>query len=415
MYCPPEILSAIMWYLPKVELKKARLVCKAFDAAAVPFLFDEIFIIPRYANIEKATLLASRFGPFVKTLIYCSEDFDGGIGRAVFKCITADTDLAADYYASFCKLQEEKKELLSGGEFFGHLCCVLIAIYNLQTIILTDECRTTQGFCWCQQGYSDAHSRTFNPRPDEDYPALKSLKSAPGHKCIKSFYLGLHHPMKNTWPDLLRALFTSGNTKVKTILTVESYSSSCLDISNFCMTPRQRFCATQILPNLTSLDLHLCVHDDDSESLFWEGIVAPTLSAAINLELLRIGLVNNDVVWDKEDYFNLIVGGCKMPKLVTFGLSYFTFTEEGMTNFLRNSQRIRHMSLEYAGLRSGSWENLFQTVKNTMSLESFKSRRFYGAGLDGMGYRSDPAIQRFLFGDGPNPFSRAALKDTAAE
>ena len=76
MNFPPEILSSILSHLPKTELKRARLVCKAFDAAAIPFLFKEIYLIARYADMEKASLLAGQFGSYVKTLILSSEDFD---------------------------------------------------------------------------------------------------------------------------------------------------------------------------------------------------------------------------------------------------------------------------------------------------------------------------------------------------
>lgn len=128
MYFPPEILFAVLRYQPKIELKKARLVCRAFDAAAVPFLFDEIFVTVRYADIERSTLLASRFRPFVKTLVFYSETFEPNVSRVNFDCLMADTDLATSYYASYCKLREEQKELLDEGEFYGYLCSTLIVL-----------------------------------------------------------------------------------------------------------------------------------------------------------------------------------------------------------------------------------------------------------------------------------------------
>ena len=158
MYIPPEITSAILYHQSKTELKKARLVSKAFDAAAVPFLFEEIFVFARYADMEKATLIASRFGHFVKTLIFCSESFEPGISWNHFKATMGGSHLARSYYYSYCKLRDEQEELRKGGEFFGHLCSILILLSNLQKVVLTNMC-DTQGLCWCHQ------VRTFRSKP----------------------------------------------------------------------------------------------------------------------------------------------------------------------------------------------------------------------------------------------------------
>lgn len=93
MYFPSEILSAILSYQPKPDLKKARLVCKAFDATAVPFLFNEVFVSARYADMEKASLLTSHFGRFVKTLIFCTEHFEPNISQKAFENAIADTTM----------------------------------------------------------------------------------------------------------------------------------------------------------------------------------------------------------------------------------------------------------------------------------------------------------------------------------
>ena len=430
MYFPTEILSAILCYQPKIDLKRARLVCKAFDAAAVPFLFDEIFVTVRYADIERSTLLASRFGPFVKTLVFCSEFFEPGVSWVNFERLMGDTALATSYYNSYCRLREEQKELLNEGEFYGHLCSTLRVLSNLQNVIITNDCRA-QGLCWCHQAYVDGCTRTFNPWSDDIYPALKSLRPAPKHRCFESIN-GLDHKRSNAWPEMLRALFTSRNALVKTIITEGGNRDSGLVTSAFCMTPRQRFCAAQVLQNLTSLHLHLDVNflydmdlledadltDDVENELFSERVIARTLSAAINLETLVIAAIVNIIDLTEHDYFKMILGGCKMPRLVTFRLSNITITEAGMTAFLQESLEIRHMSLDQVNMISGSWENMLRTIKDTLALESYQSGRIYGgvtvAGFERWKYQTDRSIDSFLFGDGPNPFRKAALEVAAA-
>ena len=72
----PELLSNICSNLDKPGLKLARLVCKALDGAAVHMLFDRVYVASRYADLEVARLVAARFRPFIKTLVYCSESYD---------------------------------------------------------------------------------------------------------------------------------------------------------------------------------------------------------------------------------------------------------------------------------------------------------------------------------------------------
>ena len=84
MDLPSETVSNILCYQPKIELEKARLVCKTFDAAAVQFLLHESSVIARYVNIEKATLLASRVGSFIKTIIFHSDHFRPSVSWSLF-------------------------------------------------------------------------------------------------------------------------------------------------------------------------------------------------------------------------------------------------------------------------------------------------------------------------------------------
>ena len=209
---------------------------------------------------------------------------------------------------------------------------------------------------------------------------LGPLRPAPDHNCLTSFY-GLSHREYNAWPELLRALFTSGKSKVKSIVAEGGYRDKGLVIGAFCMTPRHRFCAAQVLPNLTSLHLDLdldFVDDYDvtidvEEELYMDQVVAKTLSAAINLKSLVIELISElvheeDGGPDKITTFGMILGGCKMPKLVNLGLSCFPITEAGMTTFLQDSPEIRRMSLDDVEIVLGSWEKVFQTLKDDLLL-----------------------------------------------
>ena len=424
MNFPPEILSSVLSHLPKTELKTARLVNKAFDAAAVPLLFKEMYLIARYADMEKASLLASRFGSYVKTLILSSEFFDSQASWEMFKSTIPDRGLAKSYYKAYRNLEKEQQELLSGGEFFGHLCNTLTVLPHLRKVILTNGERTRK-LCWCQQAYVDGHSRNYNPFVDKRYPELKSLRPPPEHRCVTTIN-GLDQVDWNVWHQILSALYTTGVSKVKTIAT--ELCNSGLTVSAFCMTHRQRYCAAKVLLNLTSLHLHFDFYErDDLDEICTDRVIARTLSAAVNLKSLVIDTVDHHIKREAEyqhapTTFETILEGCDMPNLLSFGLGNSAFREAEMIIFLQHSQRIKHLSLRDLTLISGSWENMFHTIKGILALETFEFESLRGgvaelsqAGFDCTEYDCYPAIEKFLLGGGPNPFSVVALEHAATE
>lgn len=228
---------------------------------------------------------------------------------------------------------------------------------------------------------------------------------------------GLEFEDSNVWPEVLRALFISGNTMVKAIITEGGNSTSGLTIAAFSMTPRHMFCSAKVLPNLTSLHLHIDIEvledfdigADVRSELFSKRVIARILSAAINLKVLKIEMIGTCIDLDPDPLtFQMILGGCKMPKLVTFGLIDFTVTEAEMKAFLLHSREIRHMSLDKVDMVSGSWESVFQAIKDTLPLESFVSKDLSGGATDLFDldyFRADTIMKGFLFEDGPSPFS----------
>ena len=146
----------------------------------------------------------------------------------------------------------------------------------------------------------------------------------------------------------------------------------------------------------------------------------------MNLESTVIELIENDIERDGKEHtltsFEMILEGCKMPKLIAFGLGSSAFTENGMTKFLQHSQQIKHLSFLAVRLMSGSWERIFHTIKGSLALETFEFKSLQGGVADSPRqaltakiYEPYPAIEKILLGGGPNPFSVAALEHAATE
>ena len=62
--------------LIKSDLKASRLTCKAWNFEAAPLLFNSVFIIARYADLEVADKVARKYGRFVERLVYSLEFFE---------------------------------------------------------------------------------------------------------------------------------------------------------------------------------------------------------------------------------------------------------------------------------------------------------------------------------------------------
>lgn len=72
MKVPPEILGLVFGSLEKSALPNVRLVCKSFEEAADPLLFDQIYISSIRTDLEIANLTVLRFGRYVHTLVFAS-------------------------------------------------------------------------------------------------------------------------------------------------------------------------------------------------------------------------------------------------------------------------------------------------------------------------------------------------------
>lgn len=150
MRLPPELQSLVCRDLTKTELKVVRLVCTSFDQAAIPFLFDEVFVAARYRDLEIADLVTSRFGTFVKTITlsfveydnismgnYCERTCDMRAERSTRTSPRMNGHLA-HAFGMYSRVQEETLEIISSGDFMAKLCLILRRSPNCRKMILTD-------------------------------------------------------------------------------------------------------------------------------------------------------------------------------------------------------------------------------------------------------------------------------------
>lgn len=239
---PPEILSIITASLQsKKDLKSLRLVARAFHDPAVPQLFDSIFIIARYADLEIASRVALHFGRFVKKILLSSECYmpvasvehylrmAESRSKQIKALCSSEEEVQAHgqlydqfqaYGQLYCQLARDNKEIARNGLLMSKLCHFIKILPKLRTVVLTDAlCRQKDG-CWCTKAYSETRERIHSP---VDYMALRrrapgdSVKSHTGIECMTTLS-GLGLQKNNLWPILMEAMHATGVTTIKEIL-----------------------------------------------------------------------------------------------------------------------------------------------------------------------------------------------------
>ena len=66
---PLEVLGLTFCHVAKEDLKSIRLVCKAFEQAAFPFLFDEVYLFTNRTYLKVAHLTITNFKASIRKAI----------------------------------------------------------------------------------------------------------------------------------------------------------------------------------------------------------------------------------------------------------------------------------------------------------------------------------------------------------
>ena len=267
MHVPPEILQMIFACLEKLDLKSSRLARKAWNAEIPPLLFNSVFVTARYADLEVAEKVASRFGRYVETLVYSPEVFeklqyDEYIEREADEeeddehdeedddeedddeedddeedddeedddeedddeedddeehdawedednswpsCYMAHTK---QHYETYVRLEKEQREILETGEVFKQLCRAFKSMPNISRVILAHSWNK-RAKCWCEQAATDAQRRSHKPWNAIKACQDKDCDSVRYHqgRCVTSL-APYYTPKKSIdwWKDLMRAL-----------------------------------------------------------------------------------------------------------------------------------------------------------------------------------------------------------------
>ena len=423
---PPEILCLVCGFLHKNTLKRVRQVSKIWDRAAVPYLFDEIFISQDIADFRIAKLVIHQFRYYIRTLVFSSFHYENlsrqtfrghcmGMGRFIKKSsigYNIDTDHSDHAFTVYRTLRNKQQESITKGTTSAYLSFALTSLPNIRKIMLTD---TSSSRSMPYQSLQVYQPRKLKACPFEDCD-LTPADHLPDDVRESGF---LRKGSTNPWRLVLSALSTT-KANVRELTMEPDEMSWGTDSAAFSMSPWGLSQAILSFRNLTKLRLSLF---GDTEQ-FTNNVnkhrvhrnVAKLLSNAVNLESLSLDLSNKHFPpGSSSSLFQDILGQCKFPKLRSLILAFFASSDEELLQLLNHSKRLEQITINYFTLTTGSWMRVADWIRASLPLlkhaELFHLRGgFYKHMLPDWYLDLYGDIDNFLFASGENPFTEEAFE-----
>lgn len=424
---PPELLSSVCGFLPKQVLKQLRQVSKTCERAAVPYLFNEIFISQNMADLRIAKLVILQFRPYIRTLVLSSvyytdmdrESFDekkleeeSGINHDNYTCPFPD-----HAFAIYRIARRNQQESLRNGAISAYLSFALTSSPKIQKIVLTDTSSS--------RSMSRKSLQVYEPR---------SSKACPNKDCDLGDTDRLPYAVRqsgfsrkgstNPWRLALSALYAT-NANVKELTMEPRDMELGTNTAAFSMSPGSLGQAELCFHNLTKLRFSLTMDDKpfstNVDTRHVHRNVAKLLRSAINLESLSL-LLLDDYSIPNDELFTLqeILGRCEFPKLRSLILPGFVSSEAELLRFLRPSKNLEYLTINCHILSEGTWMRVADWIRASLPLLKHAGlEQLYGgfdepwASIEYMDFYEN--VGKFFFAQGENPFTTKALDQYHAD
>lgn len=418
---PPEILSVVCGCVPKPALKNLRQVCKAYEQAATPYLFDEIFLSFNATDLRIAKLFVIRFKQYISKLTFSSnyyKDLDESDFIEAYQNYDgmgddpdAEATLATYAFRLHCETRKMQKETLQSGTCPAYLSFVLANTPNLQKIVLTDK----------------LSSRSMSLSSLEDHLPWP-LKTCPEEGCDLFFeHLGCSRDsgfarkgIDNPWRTILLGLIATNST-VKELTMERQECELPTNSAAFNLSPPELRDAKLCFGALTKLHLSLAIENmkytSNGESYFVHRNVAKLLRAARNLRCLSVLPVVEDSAVEYPS-IRAVLGRCEFPSLTSLILVFFNSSEADLRRILKRSRKLEQLTTQGHTLTSGSWALLANWAKTSLPLKSVSFNQLYGGfeepweDIEYTDYFGD--VESFFNKQGINPFDAQNLRRNEA-
>ncbi|CAD6590187.1 MAG: hypothetical protein ASARMPREDX12_004220 [Alectoria sarmentosa] len=415
---PPEVLSLVCGFLSKQVLKQVRQISKTWEQAAVPYLFDEIFISQNMADFRIAKLTILQFKHYIHTLVFSSVYYTYIDRESFDEAFDVDTDIRHSEHAFtlYRIARKNQQENLTNGSPSAYLSFALTSSPNIRKIILTDTSSS--------RSMSHQSLQTYEPRSSKACPVkqcdLKDTGHFPHEVCESGFS---RKGSNNPWRLVLQAL-SATNANVKELTMEPGNLELSTDTAAFSMSPGSLSQAKLCFRTLTKIRFSLIMDSERfSTSVDKHHVhrnIAKLLSSAVSLECLSLDLDETAVRKTEFSTLQEILGLCKFPKLKTLILAFLTSSEMELLRLLKYSRNLEQLTIECHNLTEGSWMRIADWIRASLPrLRYAELNQLYG-GFDGpwedVEYRDFyEHVSDFLFAQGENPFTTKALEKYHAD
>ena len=416
---PPELLSLICGFLPKQALKQVRQVSKIWERAAVPILFDQIFMSLEMADLLIAKLVIHRFKQYIRVLVFSSlyyRKMDRDAFVEYYRDIDTDPDTAivhSDYaFKLYRSAQKDQQKHLRTGLVSAYLSFALTSCPNVQKIILTDS-PSSRSMSW-------KSLQVFEPRRSKKCPVKRCNLNGTKHFPVRPQRSGFTLAgSSNPWRLIPQALSVTDSNISELNMLPEDRATGVTEFA-FSMTSGELKQIKLRLQTLTKIRLLFTWDYSESIAETYTNI-AELLSCAVNLEHLALaGFEDEKCCLGFE--LQWVLGGCAFPKLKSLILGSFYFSEADLLRLLIPSKGLQHLAIEcpWLSVKEGSWMRIAEWIR--ASLPALRTAHLDGlrGGLENPWLRGGyfdvyGNVGEFLFGQGENPFTAKALAKYVAD
>ncbi|KAL6717852.1 hypothetical protein ACLMJK_003937 [Lecanora helva] len=445
MSLPTEVLLMAFKYMTKPDLKKLRLVCKQYSNAAIPVLYDKVFLSTNRADAEVTVLIIRHFAPYVKTLIFSSVLYDYmtyaqwrkryGQRKRSFNTQREKDDFIAHcqyVYENYFIIRQELQEDIRSGVCLAHLCRALQGLPNLRKVIVTDGGPST---CEITSSSRESSSRGLWRKTD---PCLVADCKLSNNEHLRYQMLpnsGFLSLVVNPWEMLQLAMWTTSRViediSVQPDISVQKNGRGLGQngpyLPDLLMpNPYRPYEICDVMRNLTKFRLDVYYEGNYESDPYSKVDFAGPLSAATNLKALYLGFTSvYEFIF--EGQYRIFLGflrNCRLPNLESLILSHINSTAEELLSFLRESRQLRQLTLQPHRLYSSTWEAVANELRGLKSLKSVQLTELKGgwsedsmASFDAKEYDMLHGayqdvfgdVEGFLFRNEPNPFTETAM------
>ena len=396
-----------------------RQVSKSWERAAVPYLFDQVFMSLNMSDLRIAKLVIIQFKQYIRTLVFSSvyyldtdrKSFDEHVEEA-YDVDTVNDVGHADYaFKLYCITRKNQHESLSTGLPSAYLSFALTSCPNIRKTVPTDS-SSSRSMSW--ESLQVFEPRRSNYCPFEGCHWEDTDHFPPG---VRQSGV-LRKSSSNPWRLILQALSVT-NSSVSELTMVPKYVETTANTSAFSMSPGELRQAKLCFHTLTKIRLFLAWNlkrfSKNVDIRHTHRNVAKLLRCAVNLEYLALVADEEyDTTTPEGCPLQEVLGGCTFPKLKSLILGFFIFTEVELLKLLTHSKGLQQLTIECTFLKEGLWVRIVDWVRaSLLYLKSAHLNELYDgfeapwADTEYMDVYGN--IGDFLSAQGENPFTTKAL------